>query len=413
MYSICYETGRGGLMRELSRLSCLFLLVSPLFSLWSAEEYIYPLTAIEHGDGNAMVYVLHQKSSKQTELLLWDPATKATYRGLASSFSPAGFVLLPHRNGFSFIDEGRIRIKFFEKRAPRAIDLYEPLSTITLIHWLDESCMYLSAQKDGRRGIFQVSLYGEVVEILSDASNDYSYPCKVGDVLFYCRRSATDRTNKIMCCPYPRIQMNDSSFNDAVTAEQRMQELIFGRSNQNTMFPKTCIKEQVSLVDCGTRNPIFLHMDSEEEGFYEEHSMNLGCDQAEMKFYHCRLYKCNETWHHERLFSFTLPRAILLNNEHDRLYESILPCIPRKIENKIYFSSYDSSQRTMDVWSFDMSTKGMRQITKAQRGETFLSPVKIGKKMCYGGNINEMLATCRIRREKGKTEIDLPVVPLS
>lgn len=383
-----------------------------IFHLYS-REFLYPIAAIEHSDGGSMVYVMHQKSSTQTELLLWNPATKQTFRGLSGSFCLAGFALLPQQDGFSFIDGGRIRIKFFEKRAPCAIDLYEPLSNITLVHWINSDSMYLSAKKDGCYGIFQVSAQGEVATILTDTQNDYLYPCKVNDQLFYCQRSRGRHTYKIMSIPYPDIETKNHCFNDTCDLEERMKILIFGELVNSS---SSKIELPVSTLICDTRQipVIFLHMISIYEGFYLEHQQTKEEQEKIIRFYYHRIHQEETIWRDDILFSFSLPWYLIDVQGAENLYESILPLRPRHIGNSIYFSDSCGDEHMINLKCYNILTQEVSIQAKAGQEEQFFSPVVVGQKLCFGGLISDdATALCRLLREKkGKVAIDLPVVPL-
>jgi hypothetical protein len=389
----------------------LLCFLSPFFIpswLYPFDEYLYPLAVIEHGDGSAMVYVMHQISQTQTSLLLWNPQTKETFRGLSSVFSPAGFTLLPQKNGFSFIDEGRIRIKYFEKRSPRAIDLYEPLSSVTLVHWIDEENLYLSAKKDGRYGLFQVSIQGDVVAIFADQDYDYLYPCKVDDRLFFVRRSVGGHECEIMSCHYPVLHLNISSFNDTVSAEERMHDLIEDEHHISACEPRENIHAD-SVVECGQQSVLFLNMLSTAEGFYLEPVKA----REEIIFYVCRILCEQNVWKREVLFDFVLPCSLIMHQfSSESLYESLLPFIPRIVRNKIYFSHYEAANDTINLWCFDLKMRQKRQISRALPSEKCLSPVIFGNNICYGGNICADRMMCGWWRENGGMRMELPVVPL-
>ena len=91
---------------------CIFLLAIH-FSLY-AEQFIYPVAAIDN-EGKEIL-VVYQKSLDDIELWIWDSATKCAMKGLLSAYVPAGIKMLPSGAGFSFVDEGRLRVKNFYKR---------------------------------------------------------------------------------------------------------------------------------------------------------------------------------------------------------------------------------------------------------------------------------------------------------
>jgi len=110
-------------MRVIVFLSLLLCLCSSLSSY--AIEFLYPVAQINQ-DGTNKIYVMYQKSLTHVELWVWDPETKVATKGLLSSHTPVNFRLLPGNKGFSFIDNGRIKIKLFNHRSIQSIDIYDP-----------------------------------------------------------------------------------------------------------------------------------------------------------------------------------------------------------------------------------------------------------------------------------------------
>src|SRR5579872_5143165 len=108
-------------------------------SLWmvgaTACEFLYPVASVSKDH----VLVMYQKNSYHLELWDWNPQTNQADSVLLSLYTPAGVKLLLSKKGYSFIDSGVIKIKMFQKRSPKTVEIDQPLHTIELLHWIDDS----------------------------------------------------------------------------------------------------------------------------------------------------------------------------------------------------------------------------------------------------------------------------------
>src|SRR5436190_3218349 len=109
-----------------------------------AVEYIYPIASYN----DEIILYIKQTSSQHIQLFQWNIVTNHIEQLLSSLFNPAGVQLLTHEKGFSFFDNGRLRLKLFEKRSPKAIDFDEPIFNVNGLHWIDDHTFYCSAQYD-------------------------------------------------------------------------------------------------------------------------------------------------------------------------------------------------------------------------------------------------------------------------
>ena len=130
--------------------------------------YVYPIAAFKLF-GTQHMLVLKQWSPQELELSDWNITTGSMNKILMSMYTPAAVTLLPDKSGFSFVDNGRIRIKRFEKRAVKSLDIYDPVYGIELIHWIDNQTCYFHAQSDGRYGIYTLTMEEELTLIMASS----------------------------------------------------------------------------------------------------------------------------------------------------------------------------------------------------------------------------------------------------
>jgi hypothetical protein len=316
-----------------------------------ATEYVYPVAALN--DGITILYI-HQLSPDNIQLFSWNTITNHIEQLLWSLFNPANLQLLPNNKGFSFIDNGRLRIKAFHKRAPKAIDFDEPIFNINSLHWIDEHICYCSAQQGDNFALFELNENGTIKSLINKNESDCMYPQKVDHLLFYIERNKTNTDYRIMQTQY---------------------------SAQNNAQLQT-------IAHFNDKPIIFLHMISREEGFVIEHEKNIPANNKSALFSYHRLIKKEEgNWEIQLLFSFEIPTYLFLYDNEQRLFESILPLLPRIIEGKIYFSA-SKNNSNLELYSYELATMQIGQVPLKMQGHSFV-PVLCNTKFCYGGTKSE------------------------
>ena len=334
-------------------LHCFFYFLLFYIQIMPAVEYIYPVASL--GNGTTILYI-HQYCSTKIELFKWDTKTNHTEQILWSIFNPAGLQLLPDNSGFSFIDNGRLRIKLFQRRSPKAIDFDDPLFNINALHWIDEHSCYCSAQSTDNFALFELYDDGTMQCLVEEKGKDYMYPQKVGEQLFYIERCAAEDASDAL--HYHIIRSSYPNNNLCLTATELIAD-----------FDNTPI--------------IFLTMLSDTEGFVVEHAQSIDSDSLTTHFSYHQIIKEGDVWCKNLLFSFTIPCNLLLNDKQ-RLYESILPLLPRVTNNKVYFVNCDKNTN-LEPYFFDLLTKITQKITVAVKRGHYFVPMLCGQKFYCGG----------------------------
>ncbi|MBN1549543.1 hypothetical protein JW872_02680 [Candidatus Babeliales bacterium] len=352
-----------------------------------AQEYLYPVGKIQD-EGRTMVYLIHQRSPSHINLLIWNPVTYETSPGLLSTYTPASFTLLPDQSGFSFIDHGRVRIKNFNKRSPKAISFRYPIDDITKICWLSNETFYFSGRPGHRFGIFAANLQGDVIPLIHDTINDYLYPQRIGSELF-CIKRTPQGTYSIITTHVSDINLtnrssslNEEEFHAAVL--QMMYE------DAEPVFAAPDLED---VFSDDTTALIFLTMVSEAEGFVIQHPRTIESDTHMIKFSYCHIIKNNNTWKNEQLFAFTLPAKFIRRGSDDLLYENILPLLPRVFGNDIFYAHCDDSDHCKtNLFSFDMtnhhSERRSLPISHELLDSASFSPLTVDPFVFYGGKIS-------------------------
>lgn len=452
----------------------LFVLASLIYApaLLSCE-FLYPV-AVTKKNNKTQVYVLHQKSINNIELLIWDPETKICSNGLLSSYTPAALKILPNGDGFSFIDDGRIRIKNFDKRSPKSIDIYEPLYDISQINWIDEHNFYLSAKKNNKFCIFHVHENGLIKPILQDMqyeqdegaslqnselinlelpnhglkgqdlagqgliSYDFMYPQKVGDSLFFIERITHNGeykkepvSYKIIKTVYPDLCKQVSDLTDSIENSQdfEVKSKIIQEFTDNCTAQELAKKNCQCLVDFKDKPIAFLSMISETEGFFLKHPENV-CKHDKVVVFECFYIKntdidsckinscshksfCSKGWVCEKIFSFAIPTYLILEVPDSCLYESILPLLPKYYNNKIYFVDFDIEKQSLGLVSYNLLNDfSERLFTKEFSPQLLFAPIFLEDKIICGGKI-DYTESCLVKiwiGDSGSVCIDLPKI---
>lgn len=311
--------------------------------------YSYPVAEYKVA-GTTHILILNQYLHQKRELYDMNIDSRNTIKMLMSWYNPAGVVLLPNFSGFSFIDNGRIRIKHFEKRSVRSLEIYEPIYGIELVHWLDDETCYFHAIVQGHYALFTLTSDEILTCVASNPFSDYMYPAIVGSNLFFIEGIEKEESIHFKLCVLP-LKAKDP--------------------------------EKIDLLLLGTAPHIMLHMFSEDKGSI------IACrDSSEEQYFfeYIELTFDAQRWHKNSLFSFSVSKK-LLGNESTKVYESILPFIPRDIGSYIVFSSYNQKHDHMALYYYDKHT-GMTNMLKSDGQEDLFVPIIVNKTCFYGGAVS-------------------------
>lgn len=325
-----------------------------IFQSLNAEQFMYPVADFD--DGNIMI--LYQKSLNEIELYFWNPSTQHALKGLSSFLIPANLRVMPSGKGFSFIDQGFIKIKEFSKRSPRTISIYEPIGLFSSMNWIDDENFYFVAREGNLFQIFKSDLQGNIYHVTNDLA-DALYPQKIDNTLFYIRRDMEDQI-AIVAQEWNPVSIHTyKDFSDKITL----------------LTPET--NEQLC----------YLHMVSDQEGFYlkapfDRTQNDNGC--YEFSCYH--LEKKEKEWSSEKIFNFKVIAKYLIGNT--RLYESLECFLPNyTTKDIIYFTDWNLESSQFDLFSYNIIEKNIEKISQdieyRYNKEQIFSPYVVqGKVFC-------------------------------
>ena len=328
---------------SMKRIACTVLV---LVTLWLRPDqepiYIYPVGSFEYA-GNRHILVLKQWATETLELYDWNSTTSRMSKMLMSTYTPACVMMLPDLSGFSFVDNGRIRIKRFVKWAVKTLDIYEPIYGIEFIRWLDEQTCYFHAKCDGHYGIYTINMEEELVALYAGSSVDYLFPFMVGASCFCIEKSGTHSL-----CNYKIIRCSQ------------------GRAPE-------------VIATFGSQQLALLEMQSEHEGYV----LGYEIKGPMVHFHWYQLMYEENAWRLNIVLDFNVPEYLLYGPR--RLYESILPFVPRIIGSCIYYSSYDSITQKMALYKFNRKKDTLE--TKMHTDKHLFAPIFDHKKGWCGGTM--------------------------
>jgi len=398
------------------------LITCSMHNVLYSYEFLYPVAVLER-QGQTKVYVIYQKSVTHLELWVWNPETKIASKGLMSTYIPASLRVLPSKDGFSFIDEGRIRIKKFKKRSPRAIDIYEPIYEMNQVEWIDEHNLYVSARKNNYFCIFQISDTGLIHCLVQDDIHDCVYPQKAGDTLFYIERCLKEGeykkehvSYKLVATEYSVVNGNDSQ-KDLTNLEYEAFE-----AHVNKLLSKRKSKSEQKKIEKNyiadfKSSPIaFLQMFSEDEGFFLEHCEEIDRHDKYITFSCYHVKKWEENWNCTNIFDFSIPACLILDLLDFRLYESMLPLIPKYHNGCLYYVDMSPSKsENLNLFCYNIENEMTEQKSFGRSGQIFFSPLFTKNKIFYGGSVES--SESRGQRgpnmwinDEGLVCIDLPTI---
>jgi hypothetical protein len=322
--------------------------------VWGAGPYAYSYpVGIRHQDST--IVLVQQTHDKRLEVWSYSLRSKKTALLTDSRCNPTQVALLPDETGFSFIDNGAIKIKEFTYRSERRIEPDIPIHSPYLSKWLTPEWCMLSAVYGHYSGIFALRCDGVVLPFLVSKHAHFTYPCSLGaDIFAICQDSIT------------------GSYAVIVTRQtEHEKDMLAGRLSPDLLnFSDDAVKKVVGgerlstlIYDFGSLPIAFLRMQSETMGYVLSHRTTMA-GGSEKVLCECYQLSCTATrpvWHAKKLFSFSIPSRFFDLNHPDGIYERMLPLVPCYLEDRIYYIDYDERTNSLLPFVYQLTT-GERHI---------------------------------------------------
>ncbi len=370
----------------------------------SAIEFIYPIAQLP--DGTSMV--MHQNSPYDILLATYDFKNNKVSRSfLSSQFCPTKVFLLPDKTGFSFFDNGIIKIQTFLKRSPKTIEIIKPVSHLQDIEWESPHIFYVNALYKKQNALFRVNLsvHDATIDfIIFSLNSDFLCPQKRGRELFFIDRSSDKSkieyhfsgVNFESSFDTGKKKLKNKKKEDFLKADSCQKEYSpelglesYNVGLENHTDTNFCNLNNIQiLVNFKDQPIIFLTMDTETEGAAIGYDSNTKKTDNTILFFYYSLYKNEEVgWQKKLLFSFFLPTDLFLGDHKNRLIESIFPLLPKKIGNTtIYYSSLVG--QNVNLFSFSLENSMSRQLTfTSQTDQHYFCPIMLDGKLYCGQSL--------------------------
>ena len=171
-----------------------------------SEQFFYP---VAYNQSTKLMYIIYQKSLHLIELWTYDYENNLMQRGLLSIHSPGALRILPDGKAFSFIDQGKLRIKQTLKRSPKTINFSKPVYDIGLVEWIDNKTCYFSAKRNNHLSIFEGDTENKAITCIKEKKlSDCMYPQKIDKELFFIEQTS-DNKYKIIKTDYLQNSNNE------------------------------------------------------------------------------------------------------------------------------------------------------------------------------------------------------------
>lgn len=347
------------------------------------QEFLYPVGIIQHED-KQKICILYQKNS-HLELWFWDPVSLNAVKGLLSSYTPGGIRVLPNQSAFSFIDNDRIRIKDLTKRSPCTLDLpYGPYDLST-IEWIDNESFYFCARAGEYLNLFHATREGELFYLTRSNCINYSYPQKIEELLFYMTKNNTGETT-IEQIQYPIKNLPTRAWDKNKNFKEQLR-CLFEEENDtlNKTYLNIAAQKRIYSWSDPEKELAFLFMKNAQKGYFLTHPATIDRNDDHMTF-ECYTFNCDEN-RAQKLFSFNIPLYLLMpkHNQPERLYESILPLLPRYHEGIVYYSN--DSGTGLQLYKYDEMTNESMALTHTDNAHHF-APLCYENTVYYGGTLS-------------------------
>lgn len=354
-----------------------FILFNLSKFLISCEQIIYPIAT----DGQK-IYSIYQEKNNQREVWALDMQHDKALKSLFSYYLPSAVKLLPNLGGFSFIQSGQLRLKYFHKRSPKTVPFSHIFKDFRSIEWINDYQCYFSARRFNKNVVMIGDINtSEVHTIMEDLFGNALFPQKIDGHLYYVRQIND----------YYSIIKTDflNPFED--------QEMVLD-------FLKS--EEDLLLCNVGNNKICAFKMINKNLGFFVK-ILNQDEIAGITNFSYYKICDISSTraifesvlaknWHQEHLFDFSLSNKILLNSDDqlEQIVEMFWPehCLIEDVntslvsENIFYTStSFEgTTDCTMNIFQYDVSSRQITQQTNAKKNEHALRPLFFANKIYYG-----------------------------
>lgn len=350
-------------------------LMSLFFGNIQAIKYIYPV-----GSNSTHLYFIHQMNQEASELYTYCYHTKSIKHERYSfnqemlyNFVVTNFELLPENQGYSFLDNGRLRIKYYHKPSPISVDFLYPIYDLHAVIWVEPNKGIICAKYKNCFGLFYFTPDGRVDPIVWTGCHDFLYP-QVIDQEIYCIQKPIDQKGAahIVSCKLPSTSCSVAW--ESLNFDEQVHILMRNPTNiSHKKMPHYL--NSIAFIKNGT----YLSMVNQHHGFYLE-QLSKSSDKLASFMYH-EVVCTDGTWSSRVLFDFNIPRYLIDLSEKS-LIEKMRLVLPIFIKNKIYFI-HANTVYTTGIYSYNCDTSEIEPIW-AENNRCFIGLLFYNNRLYFG-----------------------------
>jgi len=326
-------------------------------------SYWYPVAQQQD-----MLWVIHQTVGGQLQLHRYYPMTgllqKERYsfnQEMLRGYSVERFQLLPGNVGYSFLDNGRLRIKYADRHSPLSVDFLYPVYEMNDIAWINACKGVMSACYKEHFGLFYFMVDGRVAPIVWAQDKQYMHP-QCANEWIYCVQKAQQQYAIVAC-----KRSDPDIFHipwHALSFDERS-HMIMHATDQWIVPDEMSVEKHVFYSS--DRWIGYLQFDEANAYCYFLHE-----NVSENKEIVCVSWCCISLaiGHYQELFSFCIPKAFM-SHHSGGLIESIWPLIPRRHKQTYYYSHYDEMLNALGLYAYDLTTSTSQLLIAGQETHYF------------------------------------------
>lgn len=320
------------------------------------SNLIYPVNILEE-DGKNKLFVIYQKNINEKELWSIDTTNKKVEKNISFFLCPLAIKILPGNIGFSFINNNKLKIKYFHKRSVKSIQFDDVLNDFTDLEWINDKVCYFSAKRYNRNVIMIYNIDGHNLKIIEENNFGESLkPQKFENKLFYIVRS--DKLYSIF----------RTNFLNPFEEDDQNNKIIEFKEEDNL----------AKIIDFQEKPIVFLKVFSKESGFFAKIE-NFLEDENVYTISYNKFTQKDLNWDVEKLFTFKI------KNINDCFNKNLDVFMPHHFKNQyqnddIFFTNLDDNEN-MNIFNYCNSKITQQTFSINQH---LFAPFLVKDKFYYG-----------------------------
>ena len=318
------------------------------------NNLIYPIAFTEK-DNN--ILICYEKDDLNKELWSTQIDGTNTKKIIFSAFVNSVFKMLPSNLGFSFINNNKLRIKYFQKRSSKSIVFDNKLYDFDNLEWLSDNICFFSARRFNRNVIMISDINNYNLRVIEENNlGECLKPQKIADNLFYINKYGNFYT------------IVKTFFLNPFAEEDQNIDFFFKEEN-----------ERQQIIDFTDKQILNIKLVSNDEVYFLKVEEFMLDDK--IKFSYNQIKKENLKWSEEKMFDFYIKD--IFNLKINKFQDKDCFYLPQHYSDKIYFTDL-ADVDTMNIFEFDLNKKDIKQKTFKTSLSHVFAPLIFKNNLYYG-----------------------------